>query len=1120
MDSLLSPPSSRETISSPSPLILPLTSAPTTAIHPAVARGYLRSHTVPIPQTRDEALTSSLKSRNSISVDRKAETPTVQQLVAEAITELGTIQRDVKKTHSLMERIRYRDEELVRSSLASLTRSVDESQAVLLQWKAGATRVNGTVETIRELLDSFNSVMRGGGSHRAQVSKYPKGLPWIQDSQRGQQEIMQEHLCAFETRIEKTEKWFKLFVVAFLEAHVREMEIELFKYRATSNQNHLTEAPHLTGKLDILSKPHIHERIRHLSECVRPSWRQYKDVPGAYLRRYEFYKRAQHHSAGKWLFHTPAFTSWLQDSSRNLLWCRGEPGVGKSFLASRVIDSLRRNGYHHAYFHLGTGKVQSASGVILALLEQLCAQTGTVPSSLELSTQATQYDALEGSKKVQAFDSASSEDPTEPTPNLPRRHDNSNRGHNPCHTPPSLDTLIAALCDTCSSRTFRPSQLFIVLDGWDEDNMDVAEEFQLTLAALISCSCKLYISSRPNQGFEDVPVNVIDLEDGNWLDMIKYTEEKLRVGLYSLPYKAIIDAGREVFRPSSNIFNVTNIMVQTVLRASDPQGYIDKLKHYHISDLLPQDIGVQLLNPQNQLIDVSRVSKVIILYLLESDCPLSFDALGALLPAILKFMYPSNHDFNGRDLENTLRNCEPFVTIDPGNQVVGLNVAISNRSEIIEFWRAEVPKMYLAIIKSHLKLISKKKPPAGLYDVESELADLFRRQPELEHAVTWPNYVQRLIHLGGVERDSGKEAIDKLFQNEEGLSSTLQMYLFVRGEHCQYGMTWDVFNTWIKSMSKLQMIARWGFTWAAQKILSETPEAVSKSDSRSSTALHEAAKGGFMDITKLLLEKNARADCIDVEGKTPSVYAFEKGHLSLFIQLFNAQVAVSPKPQVERISDEITLAYCRARNKVHGNSPERSKELTVLQIISEDDDQQAAVISFLLVTGTDPDCTNDQGEPALYLAIKHNKRRVLTALLDQGADPSKKTGSGLRESPLHLAVRLGLTYIIELLLEAGADVNSLDCTGRTPLFTTLDCEKEGEIEGMMGKLVAHGANVDHADSQGRRPLHVAAEKGLVTPLLLFRFWAKDKNPRDNEGCTLLDHAKRYGSIEVQWLLGE
>lgn len=39
---------------------------------------------------------------------------------------------------------------------------------------------------------------------------------------------------------------------------------------------------------------------------------------------------------------------------------------------SRVIDSLERNGKDYAYFYMGSREVQSASGLVLALLEQLC----------------------------------------------------------------------------------------------------------------------------------------------------------------------------------------------------------------------------------------------------------------------------------------------------------------------------------------------------------------------------------------------------------------------------------------------------------------------------------------------------------------------------------------------------------------------------------------------------------------------------------------------------------------------------------------------------------------------------------------------------------------------------
>ncbi|KAI1740335.1 hypothetical protein F4680DRAFT_116356 [Xylaria scruposa] len=284
-----------------------------------------------------------------------------------------------------------------------------------------------------------------------------------------------------------------------------------------------------------------------------------------------------------------------------------------------------------------------------------------------------------------------------------------------------------------------------------------------------------------------------------------------------------------------------------------------------------------------------------------------------------------------------LRSYQPFVTIDPGNNVVGLNVAINNHSDIARLWPEDMPKVYSAIIKSSVELIIEKASPTGLYKVESEIIDLFRRRPDLEHAAAWPTYVRRLARIGENAFDDVKGVINKLFDNQEHYLFAIQLYLYTKEDYFRPTMSWDALCTWILSIGRLQIAAQWGLTWIVQQILRETPEEISKCDSRATTALHEASKRGFTEIIKTLLEKAPPVDCFDAEGKTPLEYALENKDSETFVYLFNAQVTTSPKS----ISNEMVSTYCKTRLPFYDVDDRRLRELTVLRIVSGDDEQQA-----------------------------------------------------------------------------------------------------------------------------------------------------------------------------------
>jgi hypothetical protein len=79
----------------------------------------------------------------------------------------------------------------------------------------------------------------------------------------------------------------------------------------------------------------------------------------------------------------------------------------------------------------------------------------------------------------------------------------------------------------------------------------------------------------------------------------------------------------------------------------------------------------------------------------------------------------------------------------------------------------------------------------------------------------------------------------------------------------------------------------------------------------------------------------------------------------------------------------------------------------------------------------------------------------------------------LDSSPLHAASVSGHAECVQLLCEAGCDVNATNPGGRTPLFAACAC---GALE-CATLLLRLGANVDAVDHWGATPLIAAAAEG-------------------------------------------
>jgi ankyrin repeat protein len=87
----------------------------------------------------------------------------------------------------------------------------------------------------------------------------------------------------------------------------------------------------------------------------------------------------------------------------------------------------------------------------------------------------------------------------------------------------------------------------------------------------------------------------------------------------------------------------------------------------------------------------------------------------------------------------------------------------------------------------------------------------------------------------------------------------------------------------------------------------------------------------------------------------------------------------------------------------------------------------------------------------------------------------------LSYSPLHLAARQGWNDVVELLLDRGADVNAKTKDGTTPLHESIwGADMFDELPRL---LVARGAAVDLAKTNGQTALHLAAKYHLYSKAL-------------------------------------
>nr|CDS32626.1 ankyrin repeat and KH domain containing protein [Hymenolepis microstoma] len=220
------------------------------------------------------------------------------------------------------------------------------------------------------------------------------------------------------------------------------------------------------------------------------------------------------------------------------------------------------------------------------------------------------------------------------------------------------------------------------------------------------------------------------------------------------------------------------------------------------------------------------------------------------------------------------------------------------------------------------------------------------------------------------------------------------------------------------------------------------PRIIDQQNAFGFTALHYAAKDGFIEGVNFLLESHCNLDQQNCLGWTPLMVAIYNRHFDIANQLLDA--GASPYLLNHEFESAITLAASQSEYQLLNrivNTPSDCKELR---------DQ---VLSFALI----------------HAAVKQNIA-LANAILESGADlyfclPNQMP-------PLNISAGNGFDILVRRLITAGAPLESRDKLGLTPL---MQAASSGHLF-ICQLLIFHGADV-HAVRKNETAKDMAVAMG-------------------------------------------
>jgi ankyrin repeat protein len=360
--------------------------------------------------------------------------------------------------------------------------------------------------------------------------------------------------------------------------------------------------------------------------------------------------------------------------------------------------------------------------------------------------------------------------------------------------------------------------------------------------------------------------------------------------------------------------------------------------------------------------------------------------------------------------------------------------------------------------------------------------------------------------------------------------------------------------------------------------LSKGVDIEAKDDEFGSTSLIWATYYGHKGVVELLLERGAKVDATNKEGRSALIFAAGINRPEVAVLLLGG----GANPGLKDGEGRTALDWARRKGNrqvlsllnAHDDKAISRAKKAEQDLMESARSGNVKRLKDLLDAGADPNTRDRAGQTPLFVASETGHKEAVNLLLERGAAPTNRYGYLLRAcgnghkelvrvllesgavadvcneegyTPLTLAAKGGHTEVAELLVKSGVPFHSKDYKGRSALttacvndrthFTEHFLEMEPTSPGANSRvdeavieaadqgapecvaiLLKHGAAVDTKDADGETPLMKACQKGHTSVARILLERGANVNTCNKDGVSIITLAGLHGTQDVVKLL--